>query len=246
MNNEFYGKTVQDAIKVGLDALNIALDEADIQILTEGSKGIFGLGAKRACVRISPAEEDGKEQKNPEPELESKPMPSPKPQAEKKLDGEPSKGVVTEAHLTYIETFLTGLFTRMGIEAQLDIHRDGDCITVNVKSDKTGKLIGYRGETLDAIQYVTRLALHKNNMSYKSVIVQTENYREKREQTLECLAKRLAQKVRKTRKKIVLEPMKPYERRIIHAALQGEAEITTWSEGEEPKRHVVIGPKKEK
>jgi spoIIIJ-associated protein len=118
-------------------------------------------------------------------------------------------------------------------------------IKINLDGPNVGILIGHRGETLDALQYLVSLIINKDhNEDYKRVILDTENYRLKREETLKRLASRLAYKVKSTGKYVKLEPMNPYERRIIHSALQNNEDITTYSEGEEPFRRVVIDLKK--
>lgn len=136
--------------------------------------------------------------------------------------------------------FLNELFLKMDLEAKLDITENDDLISINVSGDKMGMLIGHRGETLDAVQYLTSLVVNREGEKYKRISVDTENYRSKREETLKKLAKRLAYKVQKTRKKLVLEPMNPFERRIIHFTLQKDPYVNTHSEGEEPYRKVVI------
>ena len=118
-----------------------------------------------------------------------------------------------------------------------------DLISVEVSGPKMGILIGHRGETLDAVQYLTSLAVNRDSKKYKRIIIDTENYRKKREETLARLARRLANKVYKTKRRIVLEPMNPFERRVIHATLQKDPHVVTHSEGEEPYRKVVIALK---
>jgi len=136
--------------------------------------------------------------------------------------------------------FLNELFLKMELEAKLDITENDDLISINVSGDKMGMLIGHRGETLDAVQYLTSLVVNREGEKYKRISVDTENYRSKRGETLKKLAKRLAYKVQKTHKKLVLEPMNPFERRIIHFTLQKDPYVNTHSEGEEPYRKVVI------
>ena len=140
------------------------------------------------------------------------------------------------------QRFLIDLFDKMDLEAKLEVTETDDLISVNV-SGPNRILIGHRGETLDAVQYLTSLAVNRDSKKYKRVIVDTENYRRKREETLARLAKRLAHKVHKTKRKIVLEPMNPFERRVIHSTLQKDPHVVTHSEGDEPYRKVVIALK---
>ncbi|MCM8901656.1 protein jag [Caldicoprobacter algeriensis] len=139
-----------------------------------------------------------------------------------------------------IKEFLSRVLELMGIEARIEITEEKSQIMVKLSGQNMGLVIGRRGETLDALQYITNLAVNKSRNDCKRIIIDTEEYRSKREETLRKLAKRLANKVQRTKKSIVLEPMNPYERRIIHSTLQNHPYVTTYSEGEEPYRKVVI------
>jgi spoIIIJ-associated protein len=138
------------------------------------------------------------------------------------------------------KNFLSDVFGAMGLDVTTDISYDEDIMKVNLLTDDTGVLIGRRGQTLDALQYLTGLAVNRDHDEYTKISLDVANYREKRKAILQDLADRLAQKVQRTKRKYVLEPMNPYERRIIHASLQNYKNITTYSEGEEPFRHIVI------
>lgn len=140
------------------------------------------------------------------------------------------------------EKFLTGVFKAMELPVDITIEYDkeNDCLSVDFAGEDMGILIGKRGQTLDSLQYLTSLVVNKGQQDYVRVKLDTENYRSRRKDTLENLAKNIAFKVRKTRKPVVLEPMNPYERRIIHSALQGNKFVETYSEGNEPYRHVVV------
>ena len=196
---EVKGKTVDEAIFKGLKELGLSLDEVNIEIVHEGSKGLFGLG-KNAVVTLS--------------------------EKEKVVSGP--------------EEFLNGLFEKMQVSATCTAQETEEAINIDIKGDSTGMLIGRRGETLDALQYLTSLVVNKGSENYKRITLDTENYRKKREETLVRLANRLASKVAKTGKRVALEPMNPYERRILHATLQSNPNVTTISEGEEPNRRVII------
>jgi spoIIIJ-associated protein len=138
--------------------------------------------------------------------------------------------------------FLKGVVSRMGMDAKILAAQDADGLKLYIDSDTMGILIGHRGETLDALQYLASLCLNRNRKEegYLRVNIDTEDYREKREQTLTRLARRLASQVKATGKPRALEPMNPYERRVLHATLQNHPYVTTHSEGEEPNRRVVI------
>lgn len=200
------GKTVESAIEEALLELNIDEKDADIQVLDEGSKGLFGIiGGRNALVRVC-----------------------------KKIDFE-----------KIVKDFLKPIFNAMSVNEDLEIIAEGDSLNVRVSADDIGIIIGRRGETLDALQYLLGLVVNKYSDRFIRVMLDVGNYREKRDETLERLAIRLAEKVSKNRKTITLEPMNPYERRIIHATLQNYKSVETYSIGDEPKRKVVIRYKRE-
>ena len=149
----------------------------------------------------------------------------------------------------YIEEakdFIANILNCMELEAQIDFKEEDDILRINLSGEKMGVIIGYRGETLDSIQYLVSLVVNKaHELPHKKVILDTENYRNKREETLKGVAIKTANKVNKTGKVFKLEPMNPYERRIIHSALQGNACVNTYSEGDEPFRRVVVELKKD-
>ena len=147
---------------------------------------------------------------------------------------------IEEAH-----NFLVNILKSMKIDAEINIEEENDTLHINLSGKNMGLLIGYRGETLDSIQYLVSLVVNKvHEIPHKRVILDTENYRSKREETLKGVAIKTANRVIKTKKSFKLEPMNPYERRIIHSALQANASVETHSEGEEPFRRVVIELKK--
>lgn len=143
--------------------------------------------------------------------------------------------------------FLTQIFDAMNMQVIItsEFKEEDQELSINLEGDDMGILIGKRGQTLDSLQYLVSLIVNKGTEGYLRVKLDTENYRERRKETLETLAKNIAYKVKRTKRPVSLEPMNPYERRIIHAALQNDKYVTTRSEGEEPFRHVVIALKKE-
>ncbi|HIT60145.1 MAG TPA: protein jag [Candidatus Fimousia stercorigallinarum] len=147
-----------------------------------------------------------------------------------------------ESLLDITNDYLNELFEAMGVETQCDIQFDeeNNKMDINLSGDNMGILIGKRGQTLDSLQYLISLFVNKNSENYIKVQLDTENYRERRKKTLENLARNIAYKVKRTRRSISLEPMNPYERRIIHSALQNDRYVCTKSEGEDPYRKVVI------
>ena len=147
-----------------------------------------------------------------------------------------------------IREFLEKVFNAMDIDAEILIEKEEDSNVINVelKGSDMGILIGKRGQTLDALQYLANLAVNKNAEEYVKIKLDTENYRKRRRETLENLAKNIAFKVKRTRRPVSLEPMNPFERRVIHSTLQNDKFVTTHSEGEEPYRHVVVTPKRDR
>ena len=137
-------------------------------------------------------------------------------------------------------TFLNEMFQAMNMNVSIETKLKEKQLSIELSGDEIGVLIGKRGQTLDSIQYLVSLVVNKGNSPYISILLDTENYRQRRKETLESLAYNLAKKVKQTKRNVVLEPMNPYERRIIHSTLQNDRYVTTYSEGEEPYRNVVI------
>ena len=218
---EFTGKTVAEAIEKGLKELGITEEQADIRVLEEGKKKLFG--SVKARVEIAAkCEECAKEEI-----VEEKCCPV---VANNGTDGERTVA------------FLEGLFELLNIKACTELVSEGEKIEINVTTANTTSVIGKKGATLDAIQTLASAVGNTGRDDYKRVVVDCDNYRESRENTLNKLAENLAQKAIRMGKKIMLEPMNPYERRIIHAALSEREGISTESEGKEPNRYIVIIP----
>lgn len=155
------------------------------------------------------------------------------------------KVIVKHNYKDDVENFLRNLLNNMNVKAEISIKEENESIFINLTGPKMGAVIGYRGETLDAIQYLCSLVANKDsNSPYKKVVLDTENYRKKREETLIRVAEKTAYKVRKNNRAYKLEPMNPYERRIIHSALQDNEFVYTFSEGDEPNRKVVVDIRK--
>ena len=298
---EFSARTQDEAVEMGLQELGVSIADVDIQVVEEGSKGLFGLfGSRPVKVRLTlkDAEEDPladlledkkpakpqiepekKQEKKPEKKAEKKPVekkaeekkPAPeKKKAEKKAEPaekkeqekpavkaeirpmeKPEVTMIAAEELTddspagTAHAFLAELTKLMGVDVTIDMGTDAEGNVYGyINGDTLGILIGRRGETLDAVQYLTSLKVNRGREGYTRVTLDTENYRAKREDTLIRLANRMANRALRTGRKVSLEPMNPYERRIIHYALQQTSGVTTHSEGEEPNRHVVITNKK--
>ena len=233
---EITAKTVDEAITKACLEFETSSDNLEIQVVQEGTSGFLGfIGSKPAVIKVRKKVKE--EEFDILKELAKEAQPKP----------EPRKPVVrTEEQVQQMkqdaEKFLTGVFGAMELPVEITMNYDktADCLEIDFAGEDMGILIGKRGQTLDSLQYLTSLVVNKEQQDYVRVKVDTENYRSRRKDTLENLAKNIAFKVRKTRKPVVLEPMNPYERRIIHSALQGNKYVETYSEGNEPYRHVVV------
>ncbi|HNU80491.1 MAG TPA: RNA-binding cell elongation regulator Jag/EloR [Bacillota bacterium] len=222
-------RTVEEAVQSALEELETEKDNVDIEILEQPTKGIFGiLGSKNAKVRVTLNEKKTIE-KSVKKEIENKEIRI----TEYTLEKERAR------------KFLREVLEAMDIKAEIRVKNINESLYINLSGPKMGMIIGRRGQTLDSLQYLVSLVVNKDKErdSFVKVILDTEDYRRKREETLQRLAKRLADRARKTGKNIELEPMNPYERRIIHSTLQEVEGITTFSEGEEPYRKVIISNK---
>jgi len=304
---EFTARTTEEAISAGLEKLGVSISDVTVDIVEEGSKGLFGLfGSRPAKVRLTLNEEESVENvahamfegmldeekpaakpakapvkaEKPAPKAEKPAAPkapkAEKPAAEKKQEASAEKAEKAEKPAPKprkpkepkpapeakeivpapqadrataagrAQEFLQELTKLMGVNVSVAVDTDEEGnVKVNMEGDTLGILIGRRGETLDALQYLTSLQVNKGQNDYTRVTLDTEGYRAKREEALIRLANRMANRAQKTGRKVAMEPMNPYERRILHSALQNHPGVSTHSEGEEPNRHVVITLKKE-
>ncbi len=305
---QFSAKTKSEAITKACIELGTSSDQLEIEVVSEGSSGFFGIGSKPAIIKVrkkaeesdddeikkiienvsavsiaqenkkaepktSPAKEKAQEQpkekkekpakekqmkekpakeKQPkEKSAKAKPQPKEKEKKQVKAASKPVEILTDEAEIKEIEgravTFLKEVFESMDlgeVEIKSVYNREEGCLDVDFEGEDMGILIGKRGQTLDSLQYLTSIVVNKGKDQYIRVKLDTEDYRRRRKETLENLARGIAYKVKKTRKPVILEPMNPYERRIIHSALQGNKFVETVSEGEEPYRHIVVKLKK--
>ncbi|MEI6602832.1 MAG: RNA-binding cell elongation regulator Jag/EloR [Clostridia bacterium] len=226
---EKQAKTVQEAIELALAELNVDISEVDVKILEEGGKGFLGLGNKTAKVSVCLKSAAGESEED-DAEDESQ---------EAAQDGNEEEHVGEYADEIAIQ-FLLDVFAKMGIQVSFNVEVYDEEILINISGQDVGVVIGRRGETLDALQYLTNLAVNRKCEEFKRIVLDVENYREKRVDTLTKLANKMASQVVKTQQEVTLEAMNPYERRIIHSSLQGNNSVQTASTGEEPNRCVVI------
>lgn len=306
---ESSGKTVEDAVRAGLQQLGCDAADVTIDVLEAGRPGLFGMFGKLAKVRLTLKENDldfempslsldSQKTRAPKPEKKAEPKKAEKTEAPEAAKAE--EAPAAEAHAaeepaaeapaaeapvaeapraprrsrsnraekaeraesrpekkndepfvpsdpeTLSEAgriaydFLKNVTEKMGVQVAIRVTEEADHLSVAMMGDTLGILIGRRGDTLDALQYLVSLQVNKNREGYMRVSLDTENYRAKREEALTRLAQRMAARARKTGRKVTLEPMNPYERRVLHSALQNNPYVTTHSEGEEPYRRVVI------
>lgn len=237
---EFKGKTKNDAITEACRHFSIPSDKLDYEVIDEGKAGFLGMGAKPAVIRAR-VKEENTEVIEPV-KLSETPVIASVQTAAEKMDKIEEIDVEAAA-----KKFLDDVFAAMGITVEISAKYNDSLksLEVELSGDEMGVLIGKRGQTLDSLQYLISLVVNKGTSEYIRVKVDTENYRQRRRETLENLAKNIAYKVKRTRRPVSLEPMNPYERRIIHSALQNDRYVTTHSEGDEPFRRVVVTPKRD-
>ncbi|MGL4798185.1 MAG: RNA-binding cell elongation regulator Jag/EloR [Cellulosilyticaceae bacterium] len=240
------GRNLDSAITDALIELGATRDEVTIEVLEKGSKGFLGLGAKNARVRVTVKEESDEIEEVVAPEEEVV-IPQPEPKAEVKEvvpapQKEAKRPVDVEAGTQKAIEFLTKVLKEMNVDAAFTSKSEGDKVYIDISGEKMGIVIGKRGETLDSLQYLTNIVVNKSNENYIKIMLDTENYRERREETLQKVALKYAKKASQLRRPVTLEPMNPYDRRIIHSVLQNSKSVKTHSEGREPFRKVVITP----
>lgn len=257
---EFRAKTVEDAEIDAARLFGVVTADLDIEVVEKGSSGFLGLGAKQAVIRAkvkdtategSAIKESAKESSKEvvKEEVKESAKNSVSGTAEDGSEAKPAAELTEESKdlIEDTKTYLTRLFEAMELEAVISVEMDEteNVLSVDVEGPDMGVLIGKRGQTLDALQYLISLYVNKKSKDkYIRVKLDTENYRERRKETLENLAKNIAFKVKRSRRSFTLEPMNPYERRIIHSTLQNDKFVATKSEGEEPYRKVVVYLKK--
>ncbi len=202
----YVGKNIDDAIISAVKELGVdGKEDLKVTILSEGTKGFFGIGAKEARIEAE----------------------------------------VIYNHEKIAVKFLQSVLEAMELQAEVKVVKnESGNLELDIVGENLGTIIGKRGQTLDSIQYLTSLTVNKGEAQFCNIVLDCENYREKRVKALQKLAKNLAKKVRSTKKDAVLEPMSSYERRIIHSALQNEKDVETYSEGKNSNRHIVISLKK--
>ena len=246
---EFTGKSVEDALTKASVELGVTSDQLVYDVVEKGSMGLFGIGSKEAVINVRLKSEVEAEEKEAEEVVEVSNEADSEPVAENveteenaSFSRETSKVADPEEAKKAVVEFLNDVFNAMELEVNIttEYSEADNTINVDLAGPEMGIIIGKRGSTLDSLQYLTNLALNRKVDEYTRVKIDTEDYRRRRKDTLENLAKNMAYKVKRNKRPVSLEAMNPYERRVIHYALQNDEYVTTHSEGEEPYRHVVI------
>ncbi|MBO8141056.1 MAG: Jag N-terminal domain-containing protein [Firmicutes bacterium] len=249
---EKVGRTVEEAVAGALAELGASRDEVEVEVLEEGTKGLFGLlGAKQARVRVR-----RKAGVAGEPPVMDEEAGSGGARAAEGELGEEREGPGAaredaqlrpwppEEKVAAARTFLTGVLVRMGVDAALESRVDEDgFVHVNIVGEDLGLVIGRRGQTLDALQFLVNQVANRGSGERVRIVLDAEGYRERRAEALRALARRMAARARRQGRRVVLEPMSAMERRIVHLALANEPGVETHSEGEDPNRRVVIVPR---
>jgi len=262
---EIEGKSIDEAIEKACNEFQVPREKLNIEIISEGTPGFLGLGSKKARIRAAlliidmtldtPFDRPAAKVKTPEPVVrqavaasEQETAQAPPIQEERRIaapvvrsqpttdpaDGEPS---AEKARM-----ILEGLLNRMQIESPVTVEETGEAIILNIQGDGSGLLIGKRGQNLDAIQYFVNKAAHQSTNGHKMIIIDTEEYRKRREESLVALAMRLGEKVKKAKKPVTVGQMNAHDRRIIHLAIQNDETLTTKSRGEGEYRKIIIMP----
>jgi spoIIIJ-associated protein len=249
---EIEGKTIDEAIENACKTLQVPREKLNIEIISEGTPGFLGMGAKKALIRAGlltiDMTLDPPPVNRPEPKDRVDPLPIPAEREERTAspptatarpvstptDGEPAAEKA--------KRLLDGLLKLMQIESPIVAEETEEAVILSIRGDGSGLLIGKRGQNLDAIQYFVNKAIHRSANGHKMIIIDTEDYRKRREESLVALAMRLGEKVKKTKKPVTVGHMNAHDRRVIHLAMQNDATLTTKSRGEGEYRKILILP----
>lgn len=260
---EIRAKSVEDAITEASLKLGVTSDKFEYEVVEEGSAGFLGIGKKDAVIlayrkeepkeepvkKAEPKKEFSKKEAVREPKRKAKKK-APKQAVEEEIkEAQPKKkkdiSAMTQDNIDRCEAYLKEILKAMGLEGEVSSREEEDhSLYMEVSGEDMGVIIGKRGQTLDALQYLLNRVASSHQEGSVRIKLDTEDYRERRKKTLENLARNIASKAKKTNRSVVLEPMNPYERMIIHSTLQQDPAVTTYSKGKEPYRTVVVALKK--
>jgi spoIIIJ-associated protein len=255
---EIEGKTIDEAIENACSTFRVPREKLNIEIISEGTPGFFGMGAKKALIRASLLTLDmtlsgAVDRRNPEvhAKLPAEAMPDsfspgvhtepPEPPAASPLRQEHAPRE-SDPPAERARRILAGLLRRMQIDSPVSVEETEEAIVLNIQGDESGLIIGKRGQNLDALQYIVNKATHRSANGNKMIIVDTEGYRKRREESLIALAMKLGEKAKKTKKAVTVGHMNAHDRRVIHLAMQDDATLTTKSRGEGEYRKILILP----
>jgi len=219
---ETEGKTTEEAIHKACEELGASRQELEIEVLSNGSSGFLGMGAKNARIRATVKEKS----------------------APRISEARPLRAVSDPQAAETAKKILLDILRLLEVEATVDLKEESERILLNIKGDGSGLLIGRKGQTLDALEYLINKIVHKDAEDKKRIVVDTENYRPRREDSLVQLAQRLAEKAKRLGRPVTISPMSAHDRRIIHLALQDDKTLRTWSTGSGLYRKVIISPEK--
>jgi spoIIIJ-associated protein len=219
---ETEGKTTEEAIHKACEELGAPRQELEIEVLSNGSSGFLGMGAKNARIRATVKEKS----------------------APRISEARPLRAVSDPQAAETAKKILQDILRLLEVEATVDLKEESERILLNIKGDGSGLLIGRKGQTLDALEYLINKIVHKDAEDKKRIVVDTENYRLRREDSLVQLAQRLAEKAKRLGRPVTISPMSAHDRRIIHLALQDDKTLRTWSTGSGLYRKVIISPEK--
>jgi spoIIIJ-associated protein len=247
---EFYGATVEEAVEKASSALNIAREKLEFEVLDRGSTGFLGIGTRDARIVVERHESEGggltegsyDQPLEPSDQGSFAPavVPSETTQPVKDPDVPPEEAPYEL--IVAIDEFMTNLIDAMGFDATVDAYSTGDTITVDVATKETGLFIGQKGETIDSVQYLLNAAVYRNRPFFKRIIVDSEGYRQRRVEAIQGIAHRTARRALREKRPLSLPPMSAAERRIVHLFLKENPNVTTFSDGEEEGRKVIISP----
>ncbi|MDF2558308.1 MAG: protein jag [Bacillales bacterium] len=259
------GQSVKEAVDSALKQLNATLDQVNIVTIDEGKKGFLGIGSRLAIVKVSLKNESALERlerETSEPKVQEKAKEEKvvfKPKTETKISNVEikSEGIKEKEQLVQqivineesqklaidkTKEFVLDVAKNMGVLIDIEVSINGKFVTLKMSGEKIALLIGKRGQVLNSLQYLAQLVANQHSEQFMTILLDAEDYRKRRTETLESLAFKMADRALYTKKEVALEPMPSYERKVIHAALMNKKKIKTYSNGTEPYRHIVIAP----
>lgn len=251
---EFHAATVEEAANKAAADLGLPRAQLSFQVLDEGSTGFLGIGARDARIVVEQDELQSEDVsgavEEPSTELSDETLPEEHAvpfaeSSERVASSEQDDSVSDQAPedlIVAVDEFITSLLDSMGLDATIDAYEAGDVIAVDVATKETGLFVGRKGETIDAVQYLSNVVVYKNRIFTKKIVVDSEGYRQRRVEALQGMAHRAARRALREKRSLSLPPMAAAERRVVHLFLRENPAVTTYSEGEEEGRRVVVSP----